>query len=109
MRFILIPSAIAVLAVVAGCSQEEAKYPDETCPTGVGESVGEAARVTGEGIEGGVETGWAGVKQAGRATGGLVTGGTTGAEEQWDRGKAETKQEASELESEVAMARRPDC
>lgn len=108
MRFIVIPFA-AALAVVAGCSQEGARAPDEACRDDLGDTLGDAARMTGQGIEGVAETGVAGVKQAGRATGGLVTEGTEGAEEQWDRGGSETDQEAAEMSAEVDQESRPKC
>jgi hypothetical protein len=110
MRFIAVPFAIAIAVAGAGCSQEqEAAYPDEECRDDFGDDAKNAARVSGEAVEGGAETAWAGIKQAGRGTGGLVTGGTDDAEAEWEKGKAETRQERDELKGEVAMADKPRC
>lgn len=110
MRFIAVPFAIAIAVAGVGCSKEqEAAYPDEACRDDFGDDAKNAAAVSGQGIEGGAETAWAGIKQAGRGAGGLVTGGTDDAEIEWEKGKAETKQESREMEGEIAAADKPRC
>lgn len=109
MRLAIVGCALGFVVAVAGCANDrEAVYPEE-CREGVVDDTKNAARVTGQGVEAGVETGVAGVKQAGEAVGGLVTGGTDKAEEKWEEGKTETKQEWAEGRQEVAMENRPNC
>jgi hypothetical protein len=110
MRLAIVGCALGFAVVAAGCAKDtRAEYPDEECRDSVGDDAKEAARVTGQGVEAGVETGVAGVKQAGKATGGLITGGTSKAEREWNEGKQETKQEASEGRQEIAAETRPNC
>jgi hypothetical protein len=109
MRLAIVGCALGFVIAVAGCATErEAEYPEE-CREGLTDDAQNAARVSGQGIEAGVETGVAGVKQAGRAVGGLVTGGTDKAEEKWEEGKTETAHEATEGREEIAMENRPNC
>ena len=78
-------TALLIGIGVVGCSQKDAEYPESGyCRDSAGRTIKRTARVTGEAVEGGVETGWAGVKQTGKAVGGFVTGGAEGAEEEWD-------------------------
>ena len=103
--------ALAVALILGGCHSSEPQTPASMahCRHGAGDDVEMGAKVAGQSVEGGVETGWAGVKQAGSATGGLFTGGTKGAEEKWNEGKAETKQEGRELKGEVKQEVLPPC
>jgi hypothetical protein len=111
MRTIAVCCAIALMGSI-GCQRDEPEYPESGsgyCRDSAGRVVRRTARTAAEGVEGGVETGWAGVKQTGKATGGLVTGGTEGAEREWNEGKVETRQEAREMRQEIDEARLPDC
>lgn len=100
--------AALVLTAAAGCSHNEAEYP-ENCRKGPGDDVKMAGRTAGQGVEAGAETGVAGVKQAGRAVGGWFEGGSDEAKREWEKGKAETKQEAHEGHAEVASEQLPNC
>jgi len=100
---------VAALCVAfAGCSHNEAEYPDE-CRDGPGDDVKMAGRTAGQGVEAGAETGVAGVKQTGRAVGGWLEGGSDEANRQWEKGKIETKQEAAEGKQEIKAEKRPNC
>jgi hypothetical protein len=100
--------AALALTAAAGCSHNEAEYP-EHCRDSAGDDVKMAGRTAGQGVEAGAETGVAGVKQAGRAVGGWFEGGSAEAEKEWEKGKAETKQEAREGRAEVNAEQRPEC
>ena len=66
------------------------------------------AKVGVAGAKTGVTTGVEGVKQFGRAVGGLVESGSDGAEREWNQGKAETKRTAKEGAAEVKQESK-DC
>lgn len=108
MRFYIQCGALLFLMAGACSNNPDAAYPNE-CRDDAGDDIKNAGEVAGQGIEGGVETGVAGVKQAGRAVGGLVTGGTDKADAEWEAGKAETKQEANEASAETSAVSKPNC
>lgn len=70
-------------------------------PAGAKGAVVLGARTAGEAVEAGAETGVEGIKTAGRAAGGMVEGGSDKAEEEWNKGKVETKAEGREGSAEV--------
>lgn len=94
---------LAVAVILGGChSSAEPETPETMhCRRGPVDDVKMAGRTAADSVQGGVETGVAGVKQAGRTATGWVSGGSRRAEREWNAGKAETKQEGRELEGEV--------
>lgn len=110
MKMVAILGALALSTACACSNTPEAASPaDDDCRGDVAEDVGNAAEVAGQGIEAGVETGAAGVEQAARATGGLVTGGTDKADEEWKKGGEKTDAESHEGAAEVAAAKKSPC
>ncbi len=101
---------LVALMAATGCANNspDPDYPED-CLEGPADDMKNVAQVTGQGIEAGVETGVAGIKQAADATGGLVTGGTDRADEKWEEGKVETRKEALEGKEEVKLAQRKRC
>jgi hypothetical protein len=94
----------ATLLMSSGCG---AAAP---CRKGPKDDVVMAARTGGKAVETGVETGVEGVKAGGRAVGGFVTDGSSGAAEEWKKGKADTKAEANEGAAETSdEAKTPRC
>jgi len=90
----------AALVVGLGLSVGCAAQP--TCRKGgVKGAVVTGARTTGEAVETGAKTAAEGVKTAGKTVGGMVTGGTDEAREEWNEGKAETKATAREGAADV--------
>lgn len=100
---------VAAMAA-AGCANNspDPAYPED-CLDSPADDMQNVAEVSGQGIEAGVETSVAGVKQAAKATGGFVTGGTEGAERGWEEGKTNTRKEALEGKEEVELAQRKRC
>ncbi len=93
----------------AASSPSTPSTPPPTCRDGVTGDVRNGARVAGQGIEEGAEVGVAGVKQAVGAAGGFIADGKDGAEQRWNEGKAETKQETAEGRQERHAANLPPC
>jgi len=103
--------AVVFALILGGCHSSEPETPASMahCRHGAGDDVEMGAKVGAQSVEGGVETGWAGVKQGGAAVGGFFTGGSKGVEKEWNEGKAETKQEGRELKGEVKQEVLPPC
>jgi hypothetical protein len=98
--------------VVAACSsrQGDANAPQEQCRDSAGDDVEMAARTAGRGVETGVKTGVEGVKTFGKATGGLIRGGSREARQEWNEGAAETDAVASEGANKTRKeASKPEC
>ena len=90
-------SAVLVggLGILIGCAATPA------CRKGAKGDVVMGARTAGEAVKTGAKTGVEGVKTAGRAVGGWVEGGSKEAEEEWNKGKQETKATAHEGAADV--------
>jgi hypothetical protein len=86
------PGRLALVGCVwiasVGCGASAA------CRKGPTDDVAMAARTGGRALETGAKTGVEGVKTGGRAAGGFATDGASGAESGWNRGKAQTSEEA---------------
>ena|SRR5687768_8304778 len=97
----------APLAVGCASNQEPARSPstmDEGlpfCRDSLSDDVELAARTGWAGTKTGVKTGVEGVKTGGRAVGGFVEGGSRGAEQEWNAGKADTRRVANQSAAEV--------
>ena len=66
------------------------------------------AKIGVAGAKTGITTGVEGVKTMGKAVGGLVQGGSEGAQREWKQGKEETKRTAHEGRDEVKQQSK-DC
>ncbi len=101
--------AIGILAALtAGCgsrsktAQEPAASSSRpSCRDGAGDDVEVGARTSGSGVKTGATTAVEGVKTFGKATAGLVEGGTDEAKQRWKEGAAQTKATAHEGGSET--------
>jgi hypothetical protein len=90
--------------VLAACGSGNSTGQSAVNCTKMGAKTGVAGAKTG------VLTGVEGVKTAGKAVGGLVTGGSDQAQKEWHEGKAETKRTAHSGADEVRReAHAPDC
>jgi hypothetical protein len=92
---------IALSVLSCGSDTKPAAKTAGRC-TEMGAKVGVAGAKTG------ILTGVEGVKAAGRAVGGLVEGGSDGAQREWKEGKAETKRTAHQGADEVKQESK-DC
>lgn len=111
---VLVLAAGVLGAGVLGCGEKaapEAKTPAARgCREGPVGAAATGVKTAGQAVEMGAETGWAGVKNLGRAAGGLVSEGPEGAEREWKDGKEVTRGEAREGKAEVAAeANLPPC
>jgi hypothetical protein len=97
--FVLLTFALGVVA----CGSDS-KPPAKTA----GRCAEMGAKVGVAGAKTGVTTGVEGVKQFGRAVGGFASGGSPGAEREWNQGKADTKRTAHEGAAEVKQESK-DC
>lgn len=88
--------AVAVVCLGLGCSK-----PPPPCRAGAADDIATGARTGAAGAETGARTGVEGVKTAGRAVGGFVKGGSAGAEDAWNQGKADTRAEAQKGSGKV--------
>jgi hypothetical protein len=96
-------AAIAV-AVCSGCAATPA------CRSGVRDDATVAGRTAEDGLMTGAATGYDGLKTAGRTVKGAVEGGSQGAAEEWNEGKAETRATARQTGGETrADAETPVC
>jgi len=97
-------SWVVVLSFV-GCAK-----PPPPCRATAGDDIATGARTGVAGVETGAKTGVEGVKAAGKAVGGFVSGGSRGAEEAWNEGKEDTREEAREGTGKVNEAAKvPRC
>jgi hypothetical protein len=93
---------IAIGASAVGCGSraktaaEPAVSSRPSCRDGAADDVEVAARTGGSGVKTGATTAVEGVKTFGKATAGLVEGGTGEAKERWKEGAARTKATAKE-------------
>lgn len=93
-RFALVGFAFALAA--AGCAS--APPPCRKSPS---DDLAVGARTGAEAAKTGARTGVEGVKTAGKAVGGLFSGGPEEAKTKWNEGKQATKDEAREGASQV--------
>jgi hypothetical protein len=103
--------ALALLAALSGCgsSDKHASSPN-TCGKGAKAKLKKGARTAGASAKAGVETAAEGVKTFGRATGGLIRGGSKEAKREWNKGASDTDRTASKGADNVsAEARHDDC
>ena len=103
--------ALALIVALSGCasSDKQASSP-QPCGKGAKNKIKKGARVAGAGAKAGVKTAAEGVKTFGRATGGLIRGGSDEAKSEWKKGAADTDQTATEEADNVdSESSRDDC
>jgi hypothetical protein len=92
------------LTLGSGCAATPA------CRAGVHDEATVVGRTTEDAVLTGAATGYEGVKTAGRTVKGAVEGGASGAEQQWNEGKQETRATARQTAGETrADAETPVC
>jgi len=100
-------ASLLLAAGAAGCSsnQEPAKAPSNRPPAACRDSPGDdvemAAHTGWAGVKTGVKTGVEGARTGGRAVGGFVTHGSSGASSEWNAGKDDTRRVANDSAAEV--------
>jgi hypothetical protein len=104
--------AVVVLLGALGCNEgaEPQTAADADDPCGPEEDVAHAAETAGSGAKTGATTAWEGMKTFGKSVGGLFSGGTDEAEQQWKEGAEETKKTAKQGAQETkTTARKKPC
>jgi hypothetical protein len=86
---------------LAGCGGKEASSSEAKSPQPCRDQVEKGARQAGAAVKAGATTAADGVKQFGKSVGGLVSGGTSEAKQEWKKGGAETKTTAHEGAADV--------
>ena len=97
--FLRVTTILVVVATAAACghrSKPAAASTKPSCRDDAVDDVEVGARTAGSGVKTGATTAVEGVKTFGKATAGLVEGGTDEAKERWKEGAAHTKATAKE-------------